>query len=125
MKRRVLIVDDETSLLFAAREYLTERGFDVECAQELEEAQALLANQRFDVVVTDIRLTQLQGAEGLHVLDFVRHRRLPTPVLVLTAYATTDVAREARRLGAESIICKPIPLPELAAEIERLSEGRA
>ena len=65
MKRRVLIVDDETSLLFAARQYLTDTGFEVECAREAEEAQALLANFEFDVVITDIRLTELQGAEGL------------------------------------------------------------
>jgi len=124
MKRRVLIVDDETSLLFAARQYLTDRGFDVECAQEVEEAQALLANFRFDVVITDIRLTELQGAEGLYVLDFIRHRQLDVPVLVLTAHATAAVEHEARRLGAQAIFYKPVPLPKLADEISRLSEGR-
>jgi DNA-binding NtrC family response regulator len=124
MKRRVLIVDDETSLLFAARQYLTDKGFDVECAQELEEAQALLANFSFDVVITDIRLTALQGADGLHVLDFIRHRRLGVPVVVLTAHASAAVEHEARRLGAESIFYKPVPLPQLAEEISRLTEAR-
>src|SRR5207247_1877656 len=99
MKRRVLIVDDETSLLFAARQYLTDIGFEVECAQEWEEAQALLANVPFDVVITDIRLTPLQAAEGLRLIDFIRHRRLGVPVIVLTAHATADIEHEARRLG--------------------------
>jgi len=124
MKRRVLIVDDETSLLFAARQYLTDIGFEVDCAQEWEEAQALLANVSFDVVITDIRLTPLQAAEGLRVIDFIRHRRPGVPVIVLTAHATADVEREARRLGADAIFHKPIPLPKLAAEITRLSEVR-
>src|SRR5437016_1439872 len=117
MTRRVLIVDDETSLLYAARQYLTDHGFEVECAQELEEAQALLANLSFDVVVTDIRLTALQGAEGLHVLDFIRHRNLTVPVVVLTAHATAAVEQEARRLGADAIFYKPVALSQLAAEI--------
>ena len=124
MKRRVLIVDDETSLLFAASQYLSDQGFEVECAQELEEAQALLSNLPFDVVITDIRLTSLQGADGLHILDFIRHRHLGVPVVVLTAHATTEVEHEARRLGAQSIFYKPVPLPKLAAEISRLSEIR-
>ena len=124
MRRRVLIVDDEISLLFAARQYLTDHGFDVECAQEWEEAQALLANVAFDVVITDIRLTPLQAAEGLHVIDFIRHRRLGVAVIVLTAHATADVVLEARRLGADAIFYKPVPLPKLAAEITRLSEAR-
>ena len=122
MKRRVLIVDDETSLLFAARQYLTDIGFEVECAQEWEEAQALLAHVAFDVVITDIRLTRLQAAEGLHVIDFIRHRRLGVPVIVLTAHATANIENEARRLGADAIFYKPIPLPKLVAEIERLWE---
>ena len=124
MKRRVLIVDDETSLLFAAGQYLTDIGFEVDCAQEWEEAQALLANVSFDVVITDIRLTPLQAAEGLRVIDFIRHRRPGVPVIVLTAHATPDVEHEARRLGADAIFYKPIPLPKLAAEIARLSEVR-
>jgi DNA-binding NtrC family response regulator len=124
MPSRVLFVDDEKSLLFAAREYLTQQGFEVECAQEWEEAQALLANATFDVVITDIRLTNLQGAEGLHVLDFIRHQRLGVPVVVLTAHASPAVEDEARRLGAQAIFCKPVPLPRLAAEITRLMEAR-
>src|SRR5258708_12363926 len=52
MKCRVLLVDDEPSILFAAQRYLTANGFEVQCAQELEEAQALLSNDAFDIVVT-------------------------------------------------------------------------
>jgi DNA-binding NtrC family response regulator len=120
MRRKILFVDDETTLLFAAQQYLTGVGFEVECASELEEAQALLSSVSFDVVITDIRLTPLQGAEGLHVLDFIRDRGISTLVIVLTAHATTDIECEARRLGAEVIFYKPMPLPELAAAIERL-----
>ena len=122
---KILIVDDETSMLFAACEYLTGNGFEVECAQELEEAQALLSNFAFDAVITDIRLTSLQGAEGLQVLDFIRHRGLSLPVVVLTAHATIEQEQEARRLGAEAIFYKPIPLPDLAAAIRAVVPERS
>ena len=124
MRKRILFVDDETTLLFAAQQYLTDVGFEVECACELEEAQALLSNLSFDVVITDIRLTSLQGAEGLHVLDFIRDRGIAVRVIVMTAHATNDIEREARRLGAEVIFYKPIPLPELAAAIDQLCEAQ-
>ena len=125
MRKRILFVDDEPSLLYAVQQFLTDAGFDVDCALELEEAQALLSNIAFDVIVTDIRLTPLQGAEGLHVLGFARQRGLKTRLVVLTAYATQDVEGEARRLGVDAFLNKPLPLPRLAAVLTSLTEGES
>ena len=125
MKRRILLVDDEATLLFAVGQYLNDAGLEVDCATEKEEAEALFSNISFDVVITDIRLTSLQGAEGLRVLDFIRHRNASTPVIVLTAHASPEVEREARRLGAAAIFYKPVALPTLEAEIRRLCQERS
>lgn len=125
LKRRILLVDDEIPLLFAVKHYLREKGLEIECAQELEEAQALLSNFEFDIVVTDIRLGALQGAEGLYVIEFLRQRHRSTPVIVLTAHGSGAVAQEARRLGAAAVLYKPVALADLAATIDSLcSEAR-
>jgi DNA-binding NtrC family response regulator len=123
MTKRILFVDDEETLLFAAHQYLTDVGFEVECASELAEAQALLSNLTYDVVITDIRLTRLQGAEGLFVVDFIRVLGLAVRIIVLTAHATADIEREAYRLGVDAIFYKPMPLPKLADAINLLCEG--
>jgi len=121
MKRRLLVIDDELSLLFAVRDYFETLGFDVECAGELQEAQALLANFHFDVIVTDLHLSDLHSNEGLSVIEFLHERNLQPAVIVLTAYATTEVEAEAMRVGAGCVLRKPIALHALAATIDSLA----
>ncbi len=120
MKCRVLLVDDEPSILFATQHYLTANGFEVKCAQELEEAQALLSNDVFDIVVTDLRLTPIQCAEGLLVVETVRSRALASRVIVLTGHATAEVEAAAYELGVDLFLRKPTPLPELAIRMHEL-----
>ena len=117
---RVLIIDDEKSLLFAMHDYLTRDGFDVICAVELEEAQALLSNLTFDAIITDIRLSAMRPADGLNVLWFLRQRGITTPVVVVSAHATGEIVEEAQRLGAELIVRKPASLPALAESLRTL-----
>jgi len=118
MTTRVLVVDDERSLLLAVSGYLTDRGYDVDCAIELEEAQALLANDVFDVVITDLRLSPLQQTGGLTIISFIRERSLRSRVIVLTAYATPEAEREAELLGVDLFLHKPAALSELARAID-------
>lgn len=120
---RILLIDDEPALLFAMHHYLTRDGFEVECAVELEEAQALLSNVTYDAVVTDVRLGEMRHTDGgLHVLSFLRQRGLATPAIVVTGNATTEVVAEAERLGAEAVIRKPASLPMLAETLRGLTE---
>jgi DNA-binding response OmpR family regulator len=114
---RVLLVDDEPSLLFAIRDFLTSEGFQVECATEREEAQALLLNITFDVAVTDLRLTPLNPVEGLQLASFIRERVLPTRVIVLTAVASPEAEAEAKRIGVDAYLRKPASLRGLATLI--------
>jgi DNA-binding response OmpR family regulator len=120
MTCKVLLVDDEPPTLFAMHCYLTAKGFDVQCARELEEAQALLANDLFDIVITDLRLTPIQGAEGLLVIELVRSRGMDAHVIVLTAYATPEVEAAARRLGVDLFLRKPASLPALEGQMREL-----
>jgi DNA-binding NtrC family response regulator len=113
MSTRILIVDDETALLLAISDYLTSHGFECECATEMAEAVALLANIPFDVVITDVYLSPVPQADGFAVLEFVRERGLRSRVVVMTAHDTPQVVREAERLSADLFLLKPVPLHRL------------
>jgi DNA-binding NtrC family response regulator len=111
---RMLVLDDEDPILFAMREYFGTCGFQVDCARELEEAEALVLKHSYDIVVADLRLTNVYGAEGLSLIAHVRQCSPRTTVILLTAYGSAEVEREARRLGVATVLHKPKPLPEIA-----------
>jgi len=112
--QRLLLIDDEEPILFALREYFNAYGYDVDCAREMEEAEALLANVPYAAVIADLRLTGSHGAEGLEIIGYVRERCPWTRIIILTAYGSPEVEAEARRRGVDSFLHKPKPLPEVA-----------
>jgi len=121
--KRILIVDDEAPLLAAISDYLTTRGYDCECATEMAEAKALLANIPFDVVVTDVYLSPVPQADGFAVVSFIRERALPVRVIVMTAHDSPQVMGEARRLAADLFLRKPVPLSRLADALHGFTEA--
>jgi DNA-binding response OmpR family regulator len=113
---RILILDDDDQLVNASREYLTRCGFVVDCAQELEEAQTLLAHFSYSVVITDLRLSKL-GFGGLDLVKHIREQSLPTRIIVLTGYAWPDLKAETSVRGADVFLCKPTRLADLAETV--------
>lgn len=110
---RVLIVDDEEPVLLMAAEYFQLYGCVVDCARELEEAQALLSYKRYELVIADLRLTGFGGVEGLTIIDDIRERCPWTRIILWTAYGTPEVEQEARRRGVDAFLLKPQPLPRV------------
>ena len=111
---RLLILEDEEWIAFSMKRYFLKRGFAVDCASELEEAEALVSNVRYDIVIADLRLTGVHGAEGLDMIGFVREHSPWTRTILLTAYGSPEVEAEARRRGVDAFVRKPRPLPDLA-----------
>ena len=111
---RILIVDDEEPILFAMREYFATKGFSVDCAREVAEAQALLHENAYAVAILDLRLSGTHGAEGLDLVASVRAQSPRTRIILLTAYGSREIEAEARRLGADAFLHKPKPLAEVA-----------
>ncbi len=111
---RILIVDDEEAIRDATREYLTALGYQVDAAQEREEAEALLTTTTYDMAICDLRLTGVHGKEGLELVGYLRERCPWARVVMLTAYGSPDLEAEARRRGADVFLQKPVPLSELA-----------
>jgi DNA-binding NtrC family response regulator len=118
-RRRLLIVDDEAAIRFALSDYFRDSGWEVDTACEREEAEALLAHAEYEVVIADLRLTGIYGIEGLDIIQWSRHIRPETRVVLLTGYGTPEIEAEARRRGVDAFLHKPLPL----AELERVVAG--
>jgi len=121
--KRLLIVDDEISILFALKRYFIRQGYAVDCARELEEAEALAAHTIYDLVIADLSLSGAGSAEGLEIIRFVRRHNHHARSIVLTAYGTPHVEREARRRGANAFLAKPQQVGNIAQLAKRLMEG--
>jgi two-component system OmpR family response regulator len=118
--QRLLLVDDEETILFALSQYFRGLSYRVDCAREREEAQALLSCVSYGCLVTDVRLSQAHGREGLELASFVYRSCASTRVVILTAYAGPDVEALSYVKGVDAILAKPIALETLADQIRRL-----
>ena len=118
----VMVVDDESIVGKRLKPALEKRGYEVEVFGDGDGAIERLRERDFDIVVTDIRMPNV---DGMQLLEHIVARKLPTKVILITGYATVDVAREALRKGAFDFIAKPFKPADLRAVIERASKPRA
>ncbi len=113
----ILIVDDEKIKRVTLREDLEEAGYDAFTASSGDEALELLRKEPFDVVVTDIRMQQMDGIE---LLKRVKADYPDIYVIIMTAYATVETAVETMKLGAYDYITKPFSSDELLLILDRV-----
>ncbi len=112
---RILVVDDERPILELLGEYLATRGHPVVTAGTGEQARALLAREKFDVVLTDIKMP---GLDGLQLLDHIQDSNPGTAVILMTGYGTIESAIRAMKRGALDYLQKPFKLRDVYATIE-------
>lgn len=112
----VLAVDDEPSIGRLVRRVLETAGFKVEVAASGAQAIEQLDRQRFDAIVSDISMPEL---DGIGVLRAARERDLDVPVLLLSGNPSLDSAVAAVEHGAMRYLRKPIEPDELVAVVER------
>ena len=121
---KILLVDDEELIVVAMRKYFEGLGYSIDSAYELEEAQALLANRRYDLVIADLRLTGIGGVEGLQIVSDIHQRCADTRVILLSAYGTPEIERESYNRGADAFLHKPKSMMEIASVAVNLLEQR-
>ena len=114
---RILLVDDEANLRRLVCLLLTEEGHSVGEAGSLADAKVSLDRDIPDLVITD---QKLGDGEGLDVLECVHRADETIPVLMLSAYASVELAVQAMRLGAFDVISKPFDLPAIISKVELL-----
>jgi len=109
-KARLLVVDDEIIALKNLEHVLTKEGYDIVTTDSGPEALKLLEEEEFSVVLTDLRMPEV---DGMQVLERSRELHPHSEVIMITGYATIDSAVEAMKKGAYHYIAKPYRLDEV------------
>ncbi len=115
----VLVVDDEPGMVNFIKRAMDSRCGLVVTAGSVEEAEPLLAQQRFDLIVLDISLPGMSGVNWLKVL---RERGVNSEVMLMTAFADVETAIDALRAGASDFLLKPFSLAQLINAAKRAFE---
>ncbi len=113
---RILIVDDEEKIRHILSIMLKLKGHQVEEAESGKNALQLLEQSPFDVIITDLRMPEMDGFE---LLERVKNSDTPLPVIVITAYATVESAVEAMKKGAVDYITKPFEESQILLAVEK------
>jgi len=119
---RLLIVDDEDSVLQTLAAILEQEGYEVVAASNATDALEHIRAERFDLLLTDLRI---EGTSGLDLLAALRERSSDTPSVMLTGYASLESAIDALREGAYDYLIKPCHVDELKATVARAIERGA
>ena len=120
---QILIVDDDAQLRRSFRKLLAQEGHEVHTASDAETGVAAVREGAPDLVIMDVRLPGMTGLEGFRLMHDIEPR---LPVIIMTAFGTTETAIEATRLGAFDYVLKPFDIPDVLALIHQaLDAGRA
>lgn len=121
MSARVLVVDDELVFRQTMTSWLKNKDYDVYSAEGGEQAIAMVRSKRFDVVLLDIRMPEV---DGIAVLKYLKEHSRGTDVIMLTGYTDTGVAVECMKLGASDFLMKPVERGSLDARIRSVLRAR-
>jgi DNA-binding NtrC family response regulator len=113
---RIMVIDDEKIVGDMAKMSLEQEGYDVETFLNGETALSRLKEEKFDVVVTDLKM---KGIDGMEILKTVKKLYPETKVIMITAFANLDAAIEAFRGEVHDFFPKPVRINELKASIKR------
>ena len=113
---RVLVVDDEKLIRWSVSERLTRKGYQVSAAESGERALELLATERPQVMLLDVRLP---GIDGIETLRRALVLQPDVVVVMMSAHGTVDIAVEGMKRGAVDFLSKPFPLAMLDAAVAR------
>ncbi len=121
MKAKILVVDDEPSARSGLERLLVQEGYAVELAADGESAERLVTEQPPDLVITDLKMT---GMDGLELTKRLRDAYAALPIIVATAFGDVSTAVAAMRAGADDYVTKPVDIDALVLSIERSLERR-
>jgi two-component system response regulator PilR (NtrC family) len=116
---RILVVDDEPSMRELLTILLRRAGYEAEAVPGGEAALARLDAHRFDLVITDLTMP---GLDGMELLRRVQQRPDPPLVVMITAFATTETAVQAMKLGAYDYLVKPFDVEQIQVVVRRALE---
>ncbi|MFO7534630.1 MAG: sigma-54 dependent transcriptional regulator [Kiritimatiellia bacterium] len=113
---RILLVDDEPSILSVLSTLLKAEGYEVTPVNNPSKAAELLVSDTYDLMITDIRMTPING---MHLLKLAHEQKPTMSVLIMTAFGSVDTAVEALKIGAFDYVTKPFKVDELLITVQR------
>lgn len=118
-KPEVLIIDDELIVCKRLKPAIEKMGCNVETFLEPKSALDRIDEKEFDIVITDVRMDEI---DGIQVLEHVREKSERTMVIVITGYAMIALAREAMEKGAFDFVSKPFKPDEIRRVILKAAD---
>jgi DNA-binding NtrC family response regulator len=116
-EKKALIVEDEPDMAFNYEQILHGSGMKCLISTEPREVTRLVSLEKPDVILCDLRMPEL---DGMKLLEKIKTEWPELPVIIVTGYATIDVAVEAMRKGASDFLAKPFPPDELLLKVQRV-----
>ena len=107
---KILVIDDEPIVCERIKSSLEKFGIDVETFTESKSAVRRITEEKFNIVVTDLKM---KGLDGIEILRLVKEVNPECEVIIITGFATVEKAREALKIGAYDFIAKPFKLTQL------------
>ncbi|MBI5188742.1 MAG: response regulator [Nitrospirae bacterium] len=113
-KEKILVIDDEDVILQLFRDILTRSNYEVKTATSGKEGIKLFEDERFDLIITDIKMP---GISGIDIIKHIRVNNNEVPIIVVTGHGTIDIAIDSLKLGSQGFILKPFTPEEIRAAI--------
>ncbi|WP_302287654.1 sigma-54-dependent transcriptional regulator [Bacteroides clarus] len=110
MKKKILIVEDNTALAYMIQKWLSREGYDTEMAIGEPSARKLVSKGDIDLILSDVRLPE---GDGISLLGWIQKEKMDVPFIVMTGYASVPGAVKAIKLGAKDYLAKPVQMEEL------------
>jgi len=117
---RILVVDDELLIRDLLYDYFITQDWDIMVAEDGQKAVDYLKNQKFDIVLTDLKMPQI---DGMQLTERIRELYSNLPVVIMTGYPSLDSALDALRYKVDDYIIKPFNINKLFQKIKEIAEA--
>ena len=122
MTERILIIDDEPNMLRLLKTIVMDKtGYAVVTTNNPLEVKSLLQEEQYDLIVTDLKMPLL---DGIDLIDIIKKINSCLPIIIITAYGTSEIAEEAVRKGAYDFIVKPFRKETILITLKRALEWK-
>ena len=128
MKRKILVVDDDTDICNMIAEFLKKDGYSIDVSNGVTPAISCMKSKNYDILLIDKNMPGIDGKSqkgGMDLLRYVRTQSIPSESIMMTGDATIDTVIEAMKLGAFDYLLKPLSLKELKAKIIRIFDYKS
>ena len=119
---RIMAIDDENIVGKMIKTVFEQAGYSVETFLNAKPALERLREEKFDVVITDLKMKDI---DGMKVLETIKKEFPETKVIMITAFASLDTSIQAFRKKVDDFFPKPVKISELKACVERLIRGES